>query len=283
MDTSELGKRIQEARKEAGFTQDDLSDRAGLAYSTLAKIERGAIKNPTFGTIAAIAQALNMSIDALAALPINKTATSEVIEDDQAVKFLYCDVNGVLVRFFQRAFTTLAREAGASPEKVESTFWHYNDAVCRGEMSVEEFNKAIAGHLRVQSVDWQKHYMNAVSPIKIVQGFLEHISSRVKIGLLTNIAPGFLGYMIEKKILPDLPYSAIVDSSIEGAIKPEPRIYEIAEKKARYSGNQILFVDDSRINLMAAEKRGWQVLWFDDYRPEESVERIRQAIEGNRS
>lgn len=278
---TELGKRIQSARKSAGFTQDDLSDRAGLAYSTLAKIERGAIKNPTFTTIAGLAQALDMSIDALVALPL-ENKLSEETPDDQSIKFLYCDVNGVLVRFFQRAFTTLAREAGANPEKVESTFWHYNDAVCKGEISVEEFNKAIAGHLRVKSVDWQKHYMNAVSPIKVVQETLSQLVSEVKIGLLTNIPPGFLGYMIEEKILPDLPYSTIVDSSVEGAIKPEPRIYEIAEKKARFSGGQILFVDDSRVNLTTAEKYGWQVLWFDDFRPKESVERIRQAIKGAR-
>jgi hypothetical protein len=30
---------------------------------------------------------------------------------------------------------------------------------------------------------------------------------------------------------------------------------------------------------MAAERFGWHVLWFDDYRPEESAERIKQVLE----
>jgi hypothetical protein len=29
---------------------------------------------------------------------------------------------------------------------------------------------------------------------------------------------------------------------------------------------------------MAAEKMGWKVLWFDDYRVEDSVQRIQTAL-----
>ena len=43
--------------------------------------------------------------------------------------------------------------------------------------------------------------------------------------------------------------------------------------------SEILLVDDARTNLMAAEKHGWRVLWFDDYRPEESIGRIKDALE----
>ena len=42
-----LGRRLQEARKKANFTQQELCQKAGLSYSTLAKIERGAIKSPS--------------------------------------------------------------------------------------------------------------------------------------------------------------------------------------------------------------------------------------------
>ena len=36
-----LGKRVQDFRKKAGFTQQELCHKAKLSYSTLAKIERG--------------------------------------------------------------------------------------------------------------------------------------------------------------------------------------------------------------------------------------------------
>jgi len=45
-DEKALGQRLQKARQNAGLTQQELCQKAGLSYSTLAKIERGAIKAP---------------------------------------------------------------------------------------------------------------------------------------------------------------------------------------------------------------------------------------------
>lgn len=74
-------------------------------------------------------------------------------------------------------------------------------------------------------------------------------------------------------------YEAIIDSSQVKAIKPEEKVYQIATERAGCPPEEILFVDDSRVNLMAAQKQGWRVLWFDDYRPDESVARIQSALE----
>ncbi|MBP7821111.1 HAD-IA family hydrolase, partial [Candidatus Saccharibacteria bacterium] len=83
---------------------------------------------------------------------------------------------------------------------------------------------------------------------------------------------------IKQSKLPNLDYSTIVDSSVVGAIKPEQNIYTIAQEMSGYKPDEILFIDDSRQNLMAAEKLGWHVLWFDDYRPSESEHRIKEAL-----
>jgi FMN phosphatase YigB (HAD superfamily) len=100
-----------------------------------------------------------------------------------------------------------------------------------------------------------------------------------RIGLLTNIMPGFVDAMRARRIIPDVPYDVIMDSSVVGAIKPEAQMYQLAVEKAQCAPSEILLVDDARTNLMAAEKQGWHVLWFDDYRPDESVARIRTALE----
>lgn len=56
-------------------------------------------------------------------------------------------------------------------------------------------------------------------------------------------------------------------------------MYQIAAEKAGVQPSEIMLVDDSRSNIMAGEKAGWKVLWFDDYRPEESAARVRAALE----
>ena len=60
-----LAQAIAAARKAAGFTQQELCNTANLSYSTLAKIERGAIKTPSVFTVATIAAVTGTTVEAL--------------------------------------------------------------------------------------------------------------------------------------------------------------------------------------------------------------------------
>jgi FMN phosphatase YigB (HAD superfamily) len=91
--------------------------------------------------------------------------------------------------------------------------------------------------------------------------------------------PGLLSAMRRGGHVPDLPYDAIIDSSEIGHIKPEIEIFNTAMERAGVPAEETLLIDDSRPNLMAAEKLGWHVLWFDDSRPDEMSERVRQILE----
>lgn len=280
MDEVGLGQQLQTARKKAGLTQQELCHKAGLSYSTLAKIERGAIKSPSIFTIQNVAAALGVSLNELLGdlAPQPPTETPKK-RSKSGIRFVYFDINGCLVRFFHRAFTKLASDSGASADIIETTFWHYNDAVCRGEMSMTDFNQAMAKQLRIGELNWQDYYMGAVDAIPEMHELVRWAHEHYHVGLLSNIMPGFIDTMLASGQLPKVSYSAIIDSSVVGAIKPEPKIYEIAQQKAAVQPEEILLVDDSRANVMAAEKMGWKVLWFDDYRPDESVARVRDALE----
>lgn len=284
MDEKGLGQRLQAARKAAGLTQQELCQKADLSYSTLAKIERGAIKSPSIFTIQNVAKALNVGLDSLlglqSSMPVAQAApvVAPKLTAQSGVRFVYFDVNGCIVRFFQAAFTRLAADHNVRAEEVETAFWHYNDAVCRGDMTMDEFNAAYAQHLGLESLDWMAYYLETVEPISGMQEMVRWAADRYRVGLLTNIMPGFIDAMRTQGLIPDVPYDVIVDSSEVRAIKPEREIFKIATEKAGVSPMQILFVDDDRTNIMAAERYGWHVLWFDDYRPAESVERIRSAL-----
>jgi putative hydrolase of the HAD superfamily len=277
VDEKSLGLRLQEARKHAGLTQQELCEKANLAYSTLAKIERGAIKSPSIFTIQTIASVLGMGLDQLVGGSSNPGETPKKVSKS-GVRFVYFDINGCLVRFFHRAFTRLSEESGAPSDLIESTFWHYNDAVCRGDMSLDEFNSILADRLGMPSLDWESYYLSAVDPIKEMHELAAWAVQHYHVGLLSNIMPGFVHDMTDKGILPSLPFDAVVDSSEVGAIKPEPRMYQIAQDFAHVEPHEILLVDDSRTNLMAAEHMGWHVLWFDDFRPADSAAHVREAL-----
>ncbi len=276
MDEQSLGRQLQTARQAAGLTQQELCQKAGISYSTLAKIERGAIKSPSVFTIQRLAEVLGTSLDSLmgsfAPDPVKKGRSKS------GITFVYFDINGCLVRFFHQAFNRLAGDSGVSADLIETTFWHYNDAVCRGEMPLDEFNRIMAETCHIM-VDWKQYYMDAVEAIPQMHEVVAWASQHYKIGLLSNIMPGFIADMITSGLLPDVPYDAIIDSSQVDAIKPESRIFEIAQEKAGVDAAEILLIDDSRPNVMAAGQLGWKVMWFDDYRPDESVARVRDALE----
>lgn len=279
MDEKWLGKRLQKARLTAGLTQQALCHKADLSYSTLTKIERGAIKAPSIFTIQNIAVALGVGLDELMGTAGSLQAGGKK-RSKSGITFVYFDVNGCLVRFFHQAFTRLSEETGAPADVVETVYWHYNDLVCRGEITMDEFNANLVRELKATApIDWQSYYMEAIEPIEAMQELVRWAAQHYRVGLLTNIMPGFLDVMMQNGLLPAIEYDAIVDSSQVHAIKPEQEIYNIADQKAGCPASEILFVDDSRVNVMAAGKQGWHVLWFDSYRPAESVQRVKSALE----
>lgn len=280
MDEKELGRRLQAARQKAKLTQQELCNQTGLSYSTLAKIERGAIKSPSVFTVASIAKVVGASLEELVGeIKPSVQAAKSAKQSKSGVRFVYFDINGVLVRFFHRAFTRIAEDTGASADLIETTFWHYNDAVCRGEITIEEFNEHMTRQLHIGSLDWAKYYFEAIDPIEEMHEVVRWAAEHYKIGLLSNIMPGFVEELMQRKLIPALRYDAIVDSSSAKAVKPEPQIYQIAQGKAGVEGFEILLIDDSRSNLVAAEREGWHVLWFDDYQPAEGAARVKAALE----
>lgn len=280
MDEVGLGKLLQDARKKAGLTQQELCQRAGLSYSTLAKIERGAIKAPSIFTIQSIAGALSTNLNQLMGDfgPAHPTETPKK-RSKSGVRFVYFDINGCLVRFFHPAFTSLAKDTGLSADVVETAFWHLNEEACRGDITMSEFNDAYAARLGIEPIDWESYYFEAIDPVAEMQDLLKWAAEHYHVGLLSNVMPGFIERMLREGVLPRVDYAQVIDSSQVKAVKPEPRIFEIAQERSGVAPEEILFIDDSRPNLMAAEKFGWKVLWFDDYRPDQSVDRIKHALE----
>jgi len=60
-----IGKQIKKLRLKNNLTQEKLSVKAGVPYTTLTKIESGVIRRPAVQTIAQIAKALDIKIDDL--------------------------------------------------------------------------------------------------------------------------------------------------------------------------------------------------------------------------
>ena len=276
MDEKQLGRRLQLARQTAGMTQQALCQKAGLSYSTLAKIERGAIKTPSVFTIQSIAAALGTTLDELVGVPAAPHARSR---SRSGVRFVYFDLNNCIVRNFNRAFNKIAAECDLPSDIVETFFWQYNDAVCRSDITLDEFNAKLGKELNLPRFDWRSYYLETIEAVPHMDELLHWVHEHYGIGLLTNSMTGFIKDMQTRGVIPDVKFDAIIDSSEVRFLKPEREIYELAQKAAHCAPEEILFTDDTRANLMAAQRLGWHVMLFDDSRPGESVQRLRAALE----
>ncbi|MBA3757991.1 HAD-IA family hydrolase [Candidatus Saccharibacteria bacterium] len=282
MDEKDLGKRLQLARKRAGLTQQELCHSAGLSYSTLAKIERGAIKSPSVFTVAGIARATGVPLEDLLDLPAQTSGSPAPLEikkrSKTGVRFVYFDIDGVLLRFMDHAFTEISNDSGMPLQKVENIFWRHNDEVCRGQISETDFNAAVAKEVGLENFDWRRYYLQFTEITPGVLELLDWAAQHYDVGLLSNHMPGLTDELLQKNIIPAHNYKTVLDSYQVKSVKPEAKIFEEARARAGFEPSEILLVDDMRPNLTAADHAGWQIVLFDSLSPEKSIENVKEVL-----
>jgi len=280
VDEKALGQRLQKARQRAGLTQQELCQKAGLSYSTLAKIERGAIKAPSIFTVAAIVAATGATFEKLLDIKLgNADANSDKKVSKTGVKFVYFDLNNTVVRSYEKAFTKLAEESGKSLDAVEATYWRYNNPVCAGEMSMSSFNNYLSEQLGLSDVDWTQYYLNAVESTPGMDALVDWASQYYEVGLLSGTMPGLIAGLAKEGKINLTKFNKVIDSSEVGCLKADHRIFKLAQKASGVAANEILLVDDDRLALINADELGWQISAFNPYDPEESIARVKAHLE----
>lgn len=100
----------------------------------------------------------------------------------------------------------------------------------------------------------------------------------IAVAVCTNDLEAFHGreWMARISVLSRL--DALVDGSVEGFLKPDPRIYELVLARLGLPASACLFVDDQPGNVEGARAAGMAVQWFDVTRPAESWALVRERL-----
>ena len=61
-----LSEKVKKLRKEKGWSQQKLAEKAGLSFNAVTKIEQGLAKHPTLKTLISLADVFEVSLDELA-------------------------------------------------------------------------------------------------------------------------------------------------------------------------------------------------------------------------
>lgn len=94
-----------------------------------------------------------------------------------------------------------------------------------------------------------------------VVNYARKLASTYQIALITNAGVDFFWSILDANNIRDL-FPIVVVSSEEKIVKPDPRIYEIALVKMGLLPEEVLFIDDRKVNLEGARGLGIQTIEF---------------------
>lgn len=97
-------------------------------------------------------------------------------------------------------------------------------------------------------------------------------------GILTNDLRAFHSpAWIERIEIVD-EVDVVVDGSVEGHLKPDPRLYELLAERLGVDFADMVFLDDQRSNIRGAEALGIPSVWFDVADPDSSYAAVRRLL-----
>ena len=201
------------------------------------------------------------------------------------MKFIYFDVGGVLNKDFSNTlkWDLLTNEWNISKlvkEKVGEMFNRFEKEACVGR-NVDDFllvmNKKF-GTKFPKNYSLNENFVNLFYKNEGINKIIDQIKNKYELGLLTNMYPEMLKMILDRNLILNVDWKVIIDSSIEKFRKPERKIYEIAQKKSGFKGNEILFIDNKKENLEVPDKMGWQTFWFDSSDYERSNQELAEIL-----
>jgi putative hydrolase of the HAD superfamily len=103
-------------------------------------------------------------------------------------------------------------------------------------------------------------------------------AARVPVVVLTNDLAAFHGRNWFATLAVASHFDAVVDGSITGILKPDPRAYALALESIGLAAHEALFVDDQPRNAAGAEVAGLVTQLFDVTQPAAAFERVLRTI-----
>lgn len=199
------------------------------------------------------------------------------------IKFIYFDVGSVIIDN-DAAMASVAKMHNVPQEEILAIVEANWKAGCRGTLSNKDYfalftNKFGITHPSSDMTDfWSDHQ----TFYQETHDFIYELVKDYRLGILSNAETGILQRLLDKKKIPNVNWEVIVESAKHGTIKPELKIYEIAESLIKdVSPHEIFFIDDHIEMVEAAKKRGWHGAVFDPKDRKGSIDRIKSRLKSD--
>ncbi len=202
------------------------------------------------------------------------------------IKFVYFDVGGVVIKDFSgtNKWTELKRNMGIKPEKddgFDEIFDKYEPEVCIGR-DVETLIPILQEKLKIRlpnNYSFLLDFVNRFEKNESIWPIVDKLKANRKIGLLTNMYPHMLDAILEAGLMPNIKWDVVIDSSIEKVRKPQSEMFQLAQDKCGFEGNEILFVENGVKHIEAAKQFGWKTFLYDPKNTLDSNRKLKLLLE----
>lgn len=182
------------------------------------------------------------------------------------IKAIIFDLGGVL---FTNGTTLFAKHIAQKHNKDQKEVYsllNYSDignAYREGKMSKDEYWKTFKARLEIsdETIELEKKWNDVYKVIEETRLIIEDLREKYKVYFLSdNVLDRIIE--VDKKYGFRNWFHGGVFSHEVGFRKPHPKIYQITIEKIGLKPEEMLFIDDKKLNLPPAEKLGMHTLLF---------------------
>jgi epoxide hydrolase-like predicted phosphatase len=201
------------------------------------------------------------------------------------IRFIYFDVGGVVIKDFSASnkWKEFQHDLGVNvenEEKFQQMWLKYRSRICVDydiEKLVPLLNSEVGLSIPINHSLLQG-FISRFEKNESIWPIIEKIKKGIKIGLLTNMYFGMLNGIKKKGILPNVQWDTVIDSSVVGLQKPDPKLFQLAERKTGLAGSDILFIDNQEKHVNAAKACGWNSYFYDSSDYEKSTKQLGEYL-----
>lgn len=197
------------------------------------------------------------------------------------IKFIYFDFGAVLVNY-DDVFQKVTKDFDIKMTDFMEFYQTFVKDMDIGKCDVNIFWNECVRKFNLKNVndyDLAKSWVSNYKIIRPIHNLIFSLIGKVGIGIISNIPAEIWWAAKEAKWVPDIKYDEIILSSDVGVVKPDRKIYEMAQEKLTgINPNEILFVDDKLENLIEPNLMGWKTVCFDQWNLENGVSQINKLL-----
>ena len=197
------------------------------------------------------------------------------------IRAVVFDLGKVLVDFdYEIAARTLALRSEASLEGIRSLI-DQSPLLIRyekSELSAQQFFEAVNAqiHFRGTFEEFAAAFGDIFTEIPPMTQLQATLSRRkIPTFILSNTNDIAIGH-IRRSFPFFIKFTGHILSYEQRVLKPEQRIYEVAEQMSGCTGEEILFLDVRPENIEGAARRGWRTICHQS--PDESIRQVESAF-----